>query len=246
MATVTPPAPVQPISATGAACPDCGAEVQPADEFCYACGAELKGRAAAAVTAPSAPESAPAPAPVQPVAAPQPDVATEAPVPLTECPSCGADVKPEDTFCAFCGAALVAAAATTVVAAPSPALQPVAPAPSATVAAGPTTSARLVLQPSGIELPLPLGQEIIIGREDPFSGVFPDIDLTPHGAEEGGISRRHLRIRRVAGGYTAEDLNSTNYTFVNRVQLKPGQPVALTDGDEVRAGRIRLLFRTGS
>ena len=102
------------------------------------------------------------------------------------------------------------------------------------------------MQPGGVELPLPQGQEIIIGREDPFSGVFPDIDLTPHGAEEGGVSRRHLRIRRIATGYTAEDLNSTNYTFVNRVQLKPGQPVALADGDELRAGRIRMFFRSSS
>jgi len=60
---------------------------------------------------------------------------------------------------------------------------------------------------------------------------------------EGGVSRRHFKITHVGGQYMIEDLNSTNYTMVNRQRVQPGQAVPLADGDEVRAGRVRLIFK---
>jgi pSer/pThr/pTyr-binding forkhead associated (FHA) protein len=108
------------------------------------------------------------------------------------------------------------------------------------------TPARLVVAESGIELPLPDGAEIVVGREDPYTNVYPDIDLTPHRGEEGGVSRRHLRLRRVGQGFTIEDLNSTNFTIVDQVRLEPGKAVALVNGAEVRAGRVKLLFKVGA
>ncbi|NLD72653.1 MAG: FHA domain-containing protein, partial [Chloroflexi bacterium] len=112
------------------------------------------------------------------------------------------------------------------------------PAPAAAAQAP-----RLVIATSGIEIPLPTGQQVVVGREDPYTGVYPDVDLSPHGGEEGGVSRRHFRIAQSGGRYTVEDLNSTNMTYVNRQQLQPGAPVALSDGDEIRAGRVRMTFR---
>ena len=50
------------------------------------------------------------------------------PPPLTECPSCGAAVTPDDAFCEFCGAALVGAAAQPAIAAATVTGSPVAPA----------------------------------------------------------------------------------------------------------------------
>jgi len=88
-----------------------------------------------------------------------------------------------------------------------------------------------------------VGKEALVGREDPYSGVFPDIDLTPHGGEEGGVSRRHFKITLTGGQYMVEDLNSTNFTILNRQRLQPGVPMVLADGDEIRAGRVRLVFR---
>lgn len=67
--------------------------------------------------------------------------------------------------------------------------------------------------------------------------------------DEGGVSRRHARIRvpESAGGSpdaTIEDLDSTNGTLVR------GRPidgaVRLRDGDEVRLGEEVLIFRTRS
>jgi pSer/pThr/pTyr-binding forkhead associated (FHA) protein len=42
-----------------------------------------------------------------------------------------------------------------------------------------------------------------------------------------------------------EDLNSVNFTFVNQHKLTPNQPQALNDGDEIRLGRVKVIFRAG-
>jgi len=103
----------------------------------------------------------------------------------------------------------------------------------------------LIVSSTGIEISLPPGSSTLVGREDPVGGVFPDVDLTPHGGEEGGVSRRHFRITLAGGQYAIEDLNSTNFTLLNRQRLQAGVSTTLADGDEIRAGRVRLIFRVG-
>jgi pSer/pThr/pTyr-binding forkhead associated (FHA) protein len=104
----------------------------------------------------------------------------------------------------------------------------------------------LVVAATGAEIPLPAGEELLIGREDPISGIYPEIDLTPHGGEDGGVSRRHARLIVEGGNYFVEDLDSTNYTFVNKQRLQPKVRESLKDGDELRCGRVALVLRTGS
>ena len=103
---------------------------------------------------------------------------------------------------------------------------------------------RLVLTSTGAQVPLPQKAEIIVGREDPVSSVFPDIDLTPHGGEDAGVSRRHAKITVQGGQYYVEDLQSTNFTFVNKQKLNPGVRQPLNNGDEVRFGRVIFNFYT--
>jgi predicted amidophosphoribosyltransferase len=198
-------------------CPVCGAVVQPDEAFCSNCGASL----------------AQAPIPPGPVAeveeaAPPLPVAPAAPEPL-RCPVCGAEVEVDDTFCSNCGAALKAAPA----AAPAPVVV------GAPAAAGP----RLLVVASGAEIPLPAGPEILIGREDPVSGIYPEVDLTPHGGEDGGVSRKHARLIVDGGQYFVEDLDSTNFTFVNKQKLVPETRQAVHDGDEIRCGRVALVLK---
>ena len=107
----------------------------------------------------------------------------------------------------------------------------------------PVQGPRLVVTASGAEIPLPAKEEILIGREDPVSGIFPEVDMTPHGGDEGGISRRHARIRVDGGMYFIEDLDSTNYTYVNKQKLVPKTPQVVSDGDEIRLGRVSLIFK---
>lgn len=101
------------------------------------------------------------------------------------------------------------------------------------------------MQGTSAVLNFPPGKaEIIIGREDPVSGIFPEVDLTDHGGDEGGVSRRHARIFMQGAQVFIEDLNSTNYTYVNQQRLTPGQPHPLNNGDEVRVGQVKLNFYT--
>lgn len=104
--------------------------------------------------------------------------------------------------------------------------------------------ARLQLE-SGTTLQLPAGRrEIIIGRSDPISAVHPEIDLTPYGAESGGVSRRHVRLTVIDGQWMITDLQSTNHTRVNGVRIDPGVPTQLPDGAQVVLGRVGFIFRS--
>jgi len=261
------PAPATP----GPVCPACGATVLAGEAFCADCGASL---AQAPVPPEPVPEPAPVPEPTpEPALAPAPVPELEpapapmpvpepvlAPAPVSEpepalpptppakpaCIICGAELEPGDKYCSDCGALQPASAAlspaaaggTEAGAAPAPEPEPTPPAP-------PAQGPRLVVAASGAEIPLPAKDEILIGREDPVSGIFPDVDLTPHGGDEGGVSRRHARIVVEGGVFYLVDLNSTNFTYLNKQRLAPDTRQPLKDGDEVRCGRVTLLFLLG-
>lgn len=88
-----------------------------------------------------------------------------------------------------------------------------------------------------------VNDESTIGRWDADNGIFPDVDLDAHDSDA-KVSRRHARIVRNHGSYFVEDLGSTNGTYVNRGRrLLPGNPQALSDGDEVIVGKTFLRFQ---
>ncbi len=57
-----------------------------------------------------------------------------------------------------------------------------------------------------------------------------------------GVSRLHARIIRQEGRYFIEDLNSTNGTFLNDVELEYHQPQELNRNDRVRFGVEEYMF----
>ena len=85
--------------------------------------------------------------------------------------------------------------------------------------------------------------EIIIGREDPISGIHPEIDMTPYGGETGGVSRQHARLNVSGGQWTLTDLNSTNHTKIDGNRLEPNVPTPVQDGARLQFGRVALVFR---
>jgi pSer/pThr/pTyr-binding forkhead associated (FHA) protein len=87
---------------------------------------------------------------------------------------------------------------------------------------------------------LPLTKEVNIGRLDPASASFPDIDLTSDGGLEKGVSRRHAKITRRGSEVFIEDLGSINGTFLNRKKLTPYLPQVLKSGDELQLGKLIL------
>jgi pSer/pThr/pTyr-binding forkhead associated (FHA) protein len=100
-----------------------------------------------------------------------------------------------------------------------------------------------VVQATGAQIVLPAGKaEYTIGREDPVSNTFPDVDMTPHGGDEGGVSRRHARLYQQGGQWFIEDHGSVNFTFVNNQKVLPNTPVLVQSGAELRFGRIKLTL----
>ena len=95
----------------------------------------------------------------------------------------------------------------------------------------------------GSKLEIPAKEEVVIGREDPVSEVFPDLDLTDFGGAEGGVSRRHAVIHRSGNVYTIEDMGSTNGTYVNKKRIQPHVPQTITPGDELRFGKLALSLQ---
>lgn len=228
-------------------CPQCAAPVIPGEAFCDNCGASL-----------AAPPVA-SPAPVQ-VIEEEPSIALPPAEPaatwsaLIQCPSCGADNLPGSNFCSNCGISMAAvqAGASPVVVADEGLLPPEEPEAIAGVPEeaavekeipASTGVRRFIVRDTGSEILLPSADgEYILGREDPISGVFPEVDLNPHQGEQSGVSRRHAKLIIQAGLAFIEDLDSTNFTFVERKKLQPRTPTALSNGDDVRLGKLVMTY----
>ena len=95
----------------------------------------------------------------------------------------------------------------------------------------------------GGKLEIPAKDDVVIGREDPISEVFPDLDLTNFGGAEGGVSRRHAVIHRSGNVITIEDMGSTNGTYLNKKRIQPHVPQTITPGDELRFGKLAFSLQ---
>jgi serine/threonine-protein kinase len=144
------------------------------------------------------------------------------------CGFCGKSISAEDVFCPHCGAR-----------------QPIAAA-SASLRAARATARLVVTGTTELDATFLLNKETnLVGRTDPQSNIFPDIDLSRFDPET-KISRRHARIWREGDTFLLEDLGSVNGTVVNdAVRLGPRQPRPLANGDRLRLGETMLHFLIG-
>lgn len=78
------------------------------------------------------------------------------------------------------------------------------------------------------------GEALIIGKKKEEADIV---------VEDASISRLHAKILCENNIYYLEDLNSTNGTFKNGLRLKPYEKRQLEPGDEIKLGRIILLFQ---
>jgi serine/threonine-protein kinase len=148
-------------------------------------------------------------------------------VEMVYCGFCGGRIAAEDVFCAHCGAR-----------------QPIA---AASVRAAARATAKLVVAgTTELDATFQLQKDsILVGRTDPQSNIFPDIDLSKFDPET-KISRRHARIWRQGETFLVEDLGSVNGTVINdAVKLGPRQPRTLEHGDRLRLGETTLHFMVG-
>ena len=205
-------------------CPSCNSPVPAGSVFCDNCGYDLRG---------------------VPVA--QPPLAPTYQMPLggatVSCPQCGHTNSADSIFCENCGTPLPKAqppAAPAPVPEPPRAAQPAyaPPAPAAGYVTG-----RLVIQAKNASIAIPQGKQVVVmGREDPVSSIFPEIDLDPYGAQEEGVGRKHAQLVFQGGRLYIEDLGSVNGTAVNKQRVPTGQTHPVNDGDEIRLGKMVIIY----
>ncbi|MCS7191962.1 MAG: FHA domain-containing protein [Armatimonadetes bacterium] len=212
-------------------CPQCGMENLDGALFCDECGASLTEAAA------QSSEIAPAelkPSEVEPEMPPK-EVAPPA-VGAIKCQTCGHENPPDARFCEICGVSLTAPAGPTPTFAEPPPVAPPIVVPAV-----------LIISETGTELPLDFSKgEVLIGRADPVSRVFPDVDLTPHGGYDAGVSRKHCRIIKQGDQFFVEDLQSTNGTKLNGQFIPPNQMQPLKSGDVLEFGVLKVTFKVKS
>jgi len=144
------------------------------------------------------------------------------------CPTCAAEVKPDDLICFTCGANLPRRRPDEDPPAPATVMQEYLRRDNQT---GPISSAvlRLAFDTGNVEVPA--GTSLLLGRdpaESLVAAAFQRFD---------NVSRRHATVTVDDGGHaTIRDENSTNGTFVNDDRVMPGVAVRLADGDTVRLG----------
>lgn len=146
------------------------------------------------------------------------------------CGFCGGRIAADDIFCAHCGARQPTAGLGS-----SATLRAARPTAKLVVAGTTELDASFVLQKDNN----------LLGRTDPHSNVFPEIDLSRFDPET-KVSRRHARIWREGETFLVEDLGSVNGTVINdSVRLAPRQPRVLDSGDKLRLGETTLHFLLG-
>jgi hypothetical protein len=173
---------------------------------------------------------------------------------MIDCVECGAQHYPGALFCDACGAAVHPAAQALVEAttprvergavavrrgaaeagAPRPPAALLPPLPAEPPKAPPL---RVVFPHQGAELMLQ-AKLIQVGRADPESGFAPELDLTPYGGFEHGVSRRHAAIQWVEGGYVILDQHSVNGTWLDGIRLMAGYAYQIPPGAEIRFGEL--------
>ncbi len=198
-------------------CPQCGMAVIPGEAFCDHCGASLLSQSRPANAGPAAPTPPFQGAPPQPSYPPPQPVGS----PLTP-PAQPTSQSPNPPMV------------------PQPAQSMPAPAaPTRTTLAG----VQLIVSSTGAALSLPAAPQALVGRADPVSNYYPDVDLASYGALENGVGRRHMQMLVQNGQIVVEDLDSTNGTFVNTQKLAARTPHPLNSGDELRLGRLVLRMQ---
>lgn len=108
-------------------------------------------------------------------------------------------------------------------------------------------SREVILLIRGMVERLMLDEKIVytLGRYEAGARSLGEIDLTPYGALDRGVSRAHLKLHFEDGRLYVTDLGSTNGTYLAGKRLEPDKVIMLRKGDELVLGRlpIQILFR---
>ncbi|NWF70233.1 MAG: FHA domain-containing protein [Chloroflexi bacterium] len=96
----------------------------------------------------------------------------------------------------------------------------------------------LIIQETPVRVLLVQGTAMVLGRTDVRTNFYPDLDLTPYGGAECGVSRTHCRLFYKNHMLFVTDLGSSNGTYLNGRKLPPNRPENLAIGDVLALGRL--------
>lgn len=103
-----------------------------------------------------------------------------------------------------------------------------------------TTSGPIIFFVNGTRLTLPASDQLLIGRSLTSDLQQTSVDLSPFGAREKGVSRRHIKVVDRDRLIYVADLNSSNGTWLNGRRLIAYNEYLLHDGDELRLGLLKI------
>lgn len=86
------------------------------------------------------------------------------------------------------------------------------------------------------------GQQAVL-LEKPVFVIGKKQEEADYVLKDNSVSRVHARILQEDGKVYLEDLNSTNGTFKNGLRLQPYEKRCLEQEDEIRLGKVILIFR---
>lgn len=158
------------------------------------------------------------------ISLPGPQAAAEAALEWVYCGTCGQKIAKDDIYCPHCGTR-----------------QPAEASP------GRVTAQLVVLGTSDMGGKFRIEKDsVLIGRQDPHTRIFPEVDLTMHDPET-KVSRKHAMITREGEYFFIEDLASVNGTIVTpaeggSIKLNPNIRRVLSSGDVLRLGETTLKF----
>jgi pSer/pThr/pTyr-binding forkhead associated (FHA) protein len=114
-----------------------------------------------------------------------------------------------------------------------------------TVMLNETTNVGLEFVGYGERIDILPNQRTVFGRADSGASNVPDVDLSPFGAFDKGVSRIHAALIRQDATLTLLDLDSSNGTLINGRRVSPHQPRVVQDGDEITFGQLvaRVSFK---
>lgn len=93
----------------------------------------------------------------------------------------------------------------------------------------------------GEKLPFVIRKGVTVLGRTVTSELGRAFDLTNYYARVLGVSREHAIISYIEDGWVAEDLGSTNGTWVNNAKLSPKEPHRLRSGDMLRLGQLTMF-----
>lgn len=106
------------------------------------------------------------------------------------------------------------------------------------------TAAHLVHAGTSSTFPVARDGKSVIGRFDPVTGTYPEIDLSAIDNRR-SLSRRHARMWFKDGRFfVREELGVGNGTFLRDQRLLPGQDYEVFDRDSLKLGLVELTFRS--